>query len=126
MMKGLALLVVGAGASASALAHCDAQPRHGGVMNDGGAFCFEMVHQRGLVNFHIDDHGQPVPTDNVRGVLVVERDGVQSVTPLHSKKPNIMVAKVKPPLPSDRVGIRIDLSDGSVINGRYWPREPRP
>ena len=114
-----ATVAAGALVATAALAHGDAEPKHGGVMNTGGEFSFEMVRRGADLIFHVEDHGVPVSTKGARGAVTVTRSSVTSSSPIIPKEPNIVIAKGVKFASNDRLAVRLELPDGAVINGRF-------
>lgn len=54
-----------------ALAHGEAKPRHGGVVQKASDLSFELVPQAGGAALYIEDHGQPLPVAGISGKLTV-------------------------------------------------------
>lgn len=112
----LAVLVVCAN---PAQAHGDVEPKHGGIMNTGGEFSFELLRHKDGLTFYVEDHGVPVSTKGAKGTVTVTRNGVPSMTSATWKEPNIVLTKGVSLLPGDRLAVRLELPDGAVINGRF-------
>lgn len=54
-----------------ALAHGEARPRHGGVVQKASDLSFELVPQAGGAAIYIEDHGKPLAAAGIGGKLTV-------------------------------------------------------
>ena len=73
MKKLLMMLALGAAtiACGSALAHGDAPPQYGGIMQMVDDMSFELVVKGDTAALYLGDHGEKVPTANMTGKLTV-------------------------------------------------------
>lgn len=64
--------------SPTALSHNDAKPQHGGVIHSKYDLNFELVREADSVSLYVDDHGEPVATDELTGQIMVLAGGKKS------------------------------------------------
>lgn len=75
-----------------AMAHGDAKPKHGGVVQAASDLNFELVAQADGVVLYLEDHDQPLPSAGFSGKLTVLQDGVKSEAPLKPVGDNKLAA----------------------------------
>ncbi|MEF7612469.1 hypothetical protein V4F39_01015 [Aquincola sp. MAHUQ-54] len=107
--------------SSPARACGDWLPKHGGQMNhDGGEVAFELVGQGREVTLHLEDHGQPIPTAAVQGVLSFERDGKGLTSTLKPAGGNRMAVRLPSALrKGDKLVADISLPNGAIAKGAF-------
>ena len=109
---------------ATALAHGDWPPKHGGLMNEGGETSFELVQQRGGLHFYAEDHGTAVPTQGSKAVLTRTRAGSVATfeaKPVGAQELHATGASVRP---GDKLALKVTFANGSIAVGRFTI--PRP
>lgn len=76
----MVLAMVGSMALVSpvALSHSDAMPQHGGVLHSKYDLNFELVRETNSVSLYVDDHGEPVATNELAGQIMVLAGGKKS------------------------------------------------
>ncbi len=64
--------------SPAAFSHSDATPQHGGVLHSKYDLNFELVRETDSVSLYVDDHGEPVATDELTGQIMILAAGKKS------------------------------------------------
>ncbi|MGQ0836025.1 MAG: hypothetical protein ACT4O5_14100 [Gammaproteobacteria bacterium] len=62
-------------ASTTLQAHGDAAAKHGGIVKVANDITFELVVKPDSAELYLDDHGEPMSTENLRGKLTVLNGG---------------------------------------------------
>lgn len=95
MKKAILSVLLGLCAVApnAALAHGDAKPRHGGVVQMANDLSFELVAQDDIVTLYVEDHGKPASTSGMRGTLTVLDGRMKSDAPLAPAGASSLVAR---------------------------------
>lgn len=117
----MVLAMVGALALVSpvALSHSDAKPQHGGVIHSKYDLNFELVRDTDSVSLYVDDHGEPVATDELTGQLIILAGGKKSEATLRTAgKGKLTASAVQIP---DGARVVVTLTDKSkkVMTVRY-------
>ncbi|GAB59350.1 hypothetical protein [Rheinheimera nanhaiensis] len=89
-MKNYLLLWVAAALlllSASVVAHSDAKPQHGGLLQSKYDLNFELVRAADGVRLYVDDHGEPVATEPLSGKIMLLAKSGKTEAPLTSAGP---------------------------------------
>lgn len=96
-------------------------PKHGGQMNhDGGEVAFELVGQGRDVTLHLEDHGAPIPTAAVKGVLSFQRGGKGLTAPLRPAGGNRMTVRLPAALQNgDTLVADLNLPNGAIARGEF-------
>ena len=110
--------------SGQSYAHGDYFPKHGGVMNTGGEYSFEMLRSANEIIFFIEDHGDPVSTAGSKIDITVKRAEKETAFIGTAKPPNKVVAKGLKPMPGDRLTIKVDHPRVGVFFGRFTWVDP--
>lgn len=95
--KFLNVLLISLGSllfNASALAHGDETPQHGGVVKVEHEMIFELVRSDSGVEVYLRDHGKPYPTEKLTGNVIVLVAGKKSDSALAPAGENKMIADV--------------------------------
>lgn len=77
-----AILACSTLASAPALAHGGAAPKHGGVVQTASDLSFELVAGEGAAMLYVEDHGKPMVPAGMSGKLTVLNGNEKSEAPL--------------------------------------------
>ena len=83
--------------NASALAHGDPTPQHGGVVKVEHEMIFELVRSDAGTSLYIRDHGKPYPTEKLTGNVTVLASGKKSDAALVPAGENKMTADITIP-----------------------------
>ena len=95
--KFLNVLLISLGSllfNASALAHGDETPQHGGVVKVEHEMIFELVRHDSGTSLYLRDHGQPYPSAKLSGNVTVLAAGKKSDAALVPAGENKMTADV--------------------------------
>lgn len=95
--KFLNVLLISLGSllfNASALAHGDETPRHGGVVKVEHEMIFELVRGDSGASLYLRDHGKPYPSAMLTGNITVLAAGKKSDAALKPAGENKMTADV--------------------------------
>ena len=88
-----AVLACSALASAPALAHGGAAPKHGGVVQTASDLSFELVAGEGAAMLYVEDHGKPMVPTGMSGKLTVLNGADKSEADLKPAGGNKLEAK---------------------------------
>lgn len=95
--KFLNVLLISLGSllfNASAIAHGDETPQHGGVVKVEHEMVFELVRSDSGTSLYLRDHGKPYPTEKLTGDVTVLAAGKKSDAILVPAGKNKMTAAI--------------------------------
>jgi hypothetical protein len=96
-------------------------PKHGGERNiDNGEVAFELVSKGKDVLLYLEDHGQDIPADRIRGELSVRRGKSEWKAPLAYGGDNRLTAQLPVALrKGDELVAELKFRNGSRAEGRF-------
>ena len=121
MKKFLKLLLLSAAtlACGAALAHGDAPPQYGGIMQMVDDMSFELVVKGDTAALYLSDHGEKVPTANMTGKLTVLSGTNKSEAKLEPAGGNKLEAKGVKIAKGDKVIALMTSTDKKTTSVRF-------
>ena len=121
MKKFLKLLLLSAAtlACGAALAHGDAPPQYGGIMQMVDDMSFELVVKGDTAALYLSDHGEKVPTANMTGKLTVLSGTNKSEAKLEPAGGNMLEAKGVKIAKGDKVIALMTSTDKKTTSVRF-------
>ena len=104
--------------NASALAHGDETPQHGGVVKVEHEMLFELVRGDSGATLYLRDHGKPYPTEKLTGNVTVLATGKKSNAALIPAGENKMTADVVIPVGA-KVLVKVKEDGHHSVTVRY-------
>lgn len=95
--------------------------KHGGQMNyEGGEVAVELVSVGRKVTLYLEDHGVPIPADQVKGKLEVKRGKAGWTVPVKAAGDNRVTVQLPQALAKgDEIVADLAFANGSITQGRF-------
>lgn len=113
------VVVVLAGAPQPAIAHGEAKPLHGGIVQVVSDLQFELVVQKGQTALFVVDHGKPADASRMGGKLTALQGAQRSEAPLKPVGGNQLLAAGLQLAPGAKVVAVVQGPDGKPMTVRF-------